>query len=71
MLKHSAVDFKEIPKNKLTEKECLVALNYGSRYAGTVLGEIPRELITQEMCNKASPIEKTFASRSGYKTIFK
>ena len=53
LVAHSAVDFKIIPKNKLTEKVCLKAISHGSRYAGTVLEQIPREIVTQEMCDIA------------------
>jgi hypothetical protein len=53
LVEHSAVDFKIIPKDKLTERVCLLAISHGSRYAGTILENVPHELITQEMCNKA------------------
>ena len=29
------------------------AISHGSRYAGTVLEQIPREIVTQEMCDIA------------------
>ena len=57
LVEQSAVDFKIIPKEKLTEQVCLLAISHGDRYAGTVLQDVPYELITQEMCNKA--VEKS------------
>ena len=51
------VYLKIIPKEKLTERVCLLAISHGDRYAGTVLQDIPHDIITQEMCNNA--VEKS------------
>lgn len=53
LIKNSAVQFDDIPKSKLTEKVCLLAVSHGSRYGGTVIKDIPLGIITQEMCDKA------------------
>lgn len=53
LVAHTATNFKIIPKHRLTEKVCLLALSHGDRYGGTILSEIPKEMITQEMCDKA------------------
>lgn len=53
LVERSAVDFKIIPKEKLTERVCLLAISHGDRYVGTILEDVPHELITQDMCNKA------------------
>lgn len=58
LVEHSGYEIKRIPKHRLTEKVCLQAISRGDRYAGTMLGEVPDEMITQEMCDlsvKISP----------------
>lgn len=53
LLKNSATAFDAIPKDCLTEEACFEAIKHGSRYGGTIIGKIPRHLISQEMCNLA------------------
>lgn len=52
LIKTANVAFSSIPKTRLTEKICLHALGNCSRYE-TVLGEIPVEMRTPEMCDFA------------------
>ena len=48
-----ATQFDDIPQDCLTTEACLEAVKHGYRYGGTVIGKIPRQLITQEMCDIA------------------
>ncbi len=48
--------FDKIPKDHLTTESCLEAVKHGTYYGGTVIGQVPRHLITQEMCNIAIDI---------------
>lgn len=68
MLTYSVRNFSIIPKPKLTETICLLAVSHADRLSNTVLAQIPRELITQEICNKA--VETTVLSLKDVPEVF-
>ncbi len=49
----NAYCFKKIPEHLLTEEVCLIAVRHNIREKGTVLVDIPRDLITQKICDQA------------------
>lgn len=56
LLSRSAVGFDCIPKNKLTDRICHLAISHGDQFSGTVLKDIPNHLITQQLCDEAVEI---------------
>lgn len=53
MVANTALCFENIPAKVLNEEICLKAISHGDRYAGTVLGDIPDDIITQRICDAA------------------
>ena len=49
--KGNSSDFKWIPKDRLTKEACLEAVKHRTMAGGTVIGEIPHEILTPEMCD--------------------
>ena len=50
---HDQYSFTKIPRRCITEDVCLQALKCGDRSAGSILQDIPKDMITQEMCDLA------------------